>query len=543
MLSEPFSLRAVLEKMSDRHRTRAREQGTQLIFEISPDVPNDLAGDSLSLSQILDELVGNAVEHTQAGKVVIEAEPVDGERRYDDGTVSLRFTVADTGDGMTGEQVLALHDLFTHSDASGAISLGVAGPGLTLCRKLVNVMGGAMTVESERDTGTLFTFMTVLDVHEGPDAQSAAARTVEDGGGPGYRLPEGMERLRNALVLLVEDNPVNQTLTRDLLTYAGFRVDLAENGEEAVRAVQDSPETYAAIFMDVQMPVMDGLEATRRIRAAAYDLPIIATSANTRAEERDRCIAAGADDCLPKPFHIPDFYGTILRWIEPGEGGASEEEPPAAFPTAQDAENENALPERIGGIDLSSGLARVLGNRTLYARLLMDFAHANAGLGDEIDGAVEDADVARVGFLLHGLKSTAGNIGAEDLCSAAIALELALEAQSADFAAQLKAFQVKLNEVVAAIQAAEIPERPTAVQRKTGATPFDLDEARLLANALQEMLEDQDLGAQEQLDRLAEVLGGRGHDKSLERLEASVDALDFAEASQILERVCQELAN
>jgi len=180
MLSEPFSLRAVLEKMSDRHRTRAREQGTQLIFEISPDVPNDLAGDSLSLSQILDELVGNAVEHTQAGKVVIEAEPVDGERRYDDGTVSLRFTVADTGDGMTGEQVLALHDLFTHSDASGAISLGVAGPGLTLCRKLVNVMGGAMTVESERDTGTLFTFMTVLDVHEGPDAQSAAARTVDN---------------------------------------------------------------------------------------------------------------------------------------------------------------------------------------------------------------------------------------------------------------------------------------------------------------------------------------------------------------------------
>lgn len=359
-------------------------------------------------------------------------------------------------------------------------------------------------------------------------------------------LPEGMAAIRGARVLLVDDNHLNQVLARDFLNFARLTADLAVNGEEAVRAVKEAAEPYDAVLMDVQMPVMDGLEATRIIRQdpANRDLPIIATSANTQREEWERCLAVGINDWLPKPFLIPQLCAILTRWIPAGnrpapdapENSSGENRAAAANHGEREIVTEIHLPDLIEGIDTRIGLARAVGNRKLYANLLNDFVEANAALAEEVRGAVETGNLERARFLVHGLKSTAGNIGAGDLLSTVANLEVELATWKDRIARLLDNFQGKLDGVVAAIRAAEI-QVLTEIRRERAHRPFDRDEARRHAGILGKMLENQYMGAGQQLDRLAESLGGGGCDDSLKRLAASLEALDYTEAREILERI------
>jgi CheY-like chemotaxis protein/HPt (histidine-containing phosphotransfer) domain-containing protein len=361
-------------------------------------------------------------------------------------------------------------------------------------------------------------------------------------------LPEGMAGIRGARILLVDDNHLNQVFARDFLNFARLTVDLAVNGEEAVRAVKEAEEPYDAVLMDMQMPVMDGIEAARIIRQDEVnsDLPIIATTANTRREEWERCQAVGINDCLPKPFLIPDLCAMLTRWIPAGNRVPADSDKKATGENVVASESpgerkivtEIHLPDLIDGIDTKVGLSRAVGNRRLYADLLNDFVKANAALAEEVRGAVETGDLERARFLVHGLKSTAGNIGAEDMFSTAANLEAEFVAWEDRLAGLLDTFQGKLDGVVAAIRDAEIQVHTEPRQRSK--MPFDRDQARLHAEMLWKMLEHQSMGAPQQLDKLAEALGGSGCDDSLERLAASLEALEYSKAREILERVCEE---
>ena len=308
-------------------------------------------------------------------------------------------------------------------------------------------------------------------------------------------LPEGMTEIRGARILLVDDNHLNQVFARDFLHFAGLAVDQVENGEEAVRAVKEAAEPYDAVLMDMQMPVMDGLEATRIIRrdAANSDLPIIATTANTQQEERERCIAAGSNDCLCKPFLIPDLCAILMRWIPPGnrapvktkENASGEENTSGEKAVASEYRGEKEivaeihLPDLIDGIDTKSGLSKAVGNRRLYANLLNDFVKDNATLAEEVRGAVESGDLERVRFLVHGIRSTAGNIGAGDLFSSVVDVETEIVAWKDRLAELLDTFQGKLDGVLTAIRAAEI--QVLTKPRRAAVTPVDRDEARRAA--------------------------------------------------------------
>ncbi len=361
-------------------------------------------------------------------------------------------------------------------------------------------------------------------------------------------LPEGMAEIRGARILLVDDNHLNQVLARDFLNFARLTVDLAVNGEEAVRAVKEATEPYDAVLMDVQMPVMDGLEATRIIRqdASNSDLPIIATSANTQREEWQRCLDVGINDWLPKPFLIPELCAILTRWIPPVNRAPLNSDNIASGKTVVAAENrgereivtEIHLPDLIDGIDTEVGLSRAVGNRRLYANLLNDFVAANADLAEDVRGAVDTGDLERAQFLVHGLKSTAGNIGAEELLRETVELEAELAAWKDRMARLLGTFQGKLDVVVAAIRAANI--QVFTETRQAAHTPFNRDEARRHAETLRNMLDNQYLDAWQQLDNLAESLGGSGCDDSMERLAASVEALDYTKAREILERLCKD---
>lgn len=363
-------------------------------------------------------------------------------------------------------------------------------------------------------------------------------------------IPDGMERIRNARILVVEDNPANQTLARDLLTHAGLAVDLAENGQIAVDAIRNAETPYDAVLMDVQMPVMDGLEASRIIRGELEqrDLPIIATTANVQDSERERCFAAGADDCLAKPFDIPTLFATLLRVVSSrldgnGRGADNGADPLAAKASLLDREDvEIILPEAIDGIDVELGMKRAGESRDLYASLLIGFAETNASASSVIGDAAMNGDLDRVRFVAHGVRSTAGNIGADALSQAAGALEEAISS-GGRVAPALKSFQAELDKVVSAIIASGVAISRKSAPRTASDSPMAVDEIAAIIDRLDTMLEDQDLGAEDEFGKLAELLGGRGYDAPLDRLEASLDALEYAHAKGVLESLREDLLN
>jgi CheY-like chemotaxis protein len=349
-------------------------------------------------------------------------------------------------------------------------------------------------------------------------------------------MPEGSDRIRNARILVVEDSIVNQTLARDLLLHAGAYVNLVGNGKEAIKAIENAAEPYDAVLMDLQMPIMDGVDAARVIRSdlAQDSLPIIATTANIEERERQLCLEVGVSDYLPKPFHIHELYGVLIRWLKPVErtpeaAGESRKEPPAA--------NDAVLPDSADGLDIEAGLAKVGHNRALLAELLVEFANTNMGLGQEADVAAAAGDFERVRFIAHGIRSTAGTIGAGALSDAATAVEREIVDGGDGLPALLKLFLTELEGVVSAILAADIAPRSSPVQPDTRAGDFDREKAARHIEVLLDMLDSQDLAAQQEFNKLAGMLGGRGHDKTLRELAKNLEALDFSNARQILARI------
>jgi PAS domain S-box-containing protein len=271
-------------------------------------LPAVVRGDATRLSQALVNLLGNAVKFTERGHVVLRAEREPGSA----GELLVRFSVEDTGIGVVTGQSDSLFGAFEQADASTTRRFGGTGLGLAITRRLARLMGGDAGVDSTPGIGSTF-WITVRLQPAQTDVRAAQGAGID----ADDRLRESYGGTR---VLLVEDNVVNQELAVQLLQLAGLEVDVAGNGVEAVAMVQRM--RYAMVLMDVQMPVMDGMAATRAIRALPQggELPIVAMTANAFAEDRENCFAAGMDDYIAKPVEPQQLYATILRWLSPRDG-------------------------------------------------------------------------------------------------------------------------------------------------------------------------------------------------------------------------------
>jgi CheY-like chemotaxis protein len=265
---------------------------------VAPDVANVFAGDSVRIRQILLNLVGNSVKFTQAGQVSVHI------ASYGRG---LRFEVRDTGIGIAPEVIASLFSNFRQAESSTTRRYGGTGLGLAISKRLVEGMGGTIGVDSTLGQGSCFWFelplaIAQMDPHK-PSSDSPAALVLAS---------DSRTAPQDCRVLLVEDHPVNQKLAMTLLQRLGYAADLAENGQQAVEAV--AATSYAVVLMDMQMPVMDGIEATRIIRASGAKLPIVALTANAMQSDQDACRAAGMDDFLGKPFSRADLAACLERW-------------------------------------------------------------------------------------------------------------------------------------------------------------------------------------------------------------------------------------
>lgn len=591
-------------------------KGLELILDIARDVPCDLIGDPLRISQILLNYANNAVKFTEQGEIALS---VTVDHAGSDEAV-LRFAVRDTGIGIAETQRSRLFQSFEQVDTSIARQYGGTGLGLAISKRLAELMGGEVGFDSTPGVGSTFWFTarfgyTVAKVRRllpEPDLRGRRVLVVEDNasmrtvlvemlrsmtfnvtamdsgraalaeigrataaGEPyeivflDWQMPEldglatareirrlglatpprlamitayGREDLIQAAedagiehtlskpvtpsllfdtamhllhqaptqperwplaqtaaidlsaiigahILLVEDNELNQEVATELLTSAGFAVDIAADGAVALRRVQE--QHYDIVLMDMQMPVMDGLAATRAIRQLpGYgDLPIVAMTANAMAGDRERCIAAGMNDHIAKPIDPQDLTAKLLQWVKPDPQRARRRAEPAAAVFTALAPEANPPPDAIAGLDMALGLRQALGREKLYHRLLVQFAAGQADAPARLAATIAEGQWGEAERTAHTLKGVSAQIGALALCDLAERLEQAL-CQQAPIAV-LEPLQAEIAQVLPPLVAAIAARWPQAAA-STLKAPFDERAWRIVRKRLIALLEEDD---------------------------------------------------
>ncbi|RSZ60240.1 response regulator [Massilia atriviolacea] len=405
----PLDMRSTIAEVAAGFVVMAREKGLALKVRIDDSVPERAVGDPLRIAQILGNYIGNAIKFTERGEVSIDACLVGTERER----MRVRIEVRDSGIGLSPEEQQNLFQPFHQADSSTTRKYGGTGLGLAICRQLADMMDGTVGVTSARGVGSLFWF-EVLVAAPAPTMLPELAPSRAQAGR--YEAVERtMARLAGRRLLLAEDNPLNQELTRILVERAGATMALAGNGAEALVALAGGD--FDCVLMDVQMPVMDGLNAARHIRADARlnHLPIIAMTANAFKSNRDDCLAAGMDDFLVKPIEAGLFYRTVAHWID---GGDARLAPPSAEGAAAAAPGESGET-----MSLSVLAALVDNDPDTMSRLLRIFLDNAASTIGELEAALGAGSLAALKTLGHRLKSSARAVGAMRLADACQALE------------------------------------------------------------------------------------------------------------------------
>jgi polar amino acid transport system substrate-binding protein len=707
-----FNLDDVLDNLANLITVKAQEkEKLEVLFATGADVPRFLVGDPLRLGQVLINLANNAVKFTESGEIVVSSELVQQDQEQ----VVLKFSVSDTGIGLTAEQVSKLFQSFTQADTSTTRKYGGTGLGLTISKRLVEMMGGEIWVESEPGQGTTFSFtanfspgtrqeqrrpatpvdlreMKVLVVDDNatsrdifremltafsfdvtlaasgeegvaefekagqkhpfelvimdwklpgidgfeasrqiknqPDVSAPPAiimvtaygreemmQLSEAHGLEGFLIkpvnpsmlfdtimqifghelhPQSaalrkdeqntvaLKAIRGARILLVEDNEINQQVAGEILSAAGFRVSIANNGQEAVDAVKAND--FDGVLMDIQMPVMDGYEATRKIRELQLkaqsskleaaegsegsasnlqpktsNLPIIAMTAHAMSGDQEKSLAAGMVDHITKPIDPEHLFATLLKWIQPRAGADEavghesafdDQQPNKAVPDSQVSAESGAIAENppiptfLAGFDLDEGLKRLQGNQKLYRKLLVNFAGSYANATDDIRRALASSDYEQAHQLVHSIKGVAANLAAAGLLGTAVELEKLVKhidpvmpPEPEAVEARLVAFNAALGQVLASIETlkAGVEDRDTeGLTDAAVSNPVDVDSA-----AIGRLRDAAELGDVTEVVAIAEeiALQARAFSPYKEKVIQLADDFDFDAILQLADQM------
>ena len=528
---KPFRLSELLKGLTDLFETAAQEKGLQFSVKQPVAIPDNLVGDALRLRQVLVNLVGNGIKFTPQGKVELKLVLKEGNDHC-----RIQFMVIDSGIGIAPENRAHLFDSFTQADSSTSRHFGGTGLGLTISHDLVGLMGGTLKIHSQPGQGSTFSFSVKFAIagKEGdhvstgqPSRPVAAMKPIPDAG-----------KIR---LLLVEDNTINQQVALELLQKTGAEIDLAETGIQALERI--SAQVYDLIFMDIQMPEMDGLTACRIIRALEQGLdipeeiehdilvdqlrqrlhgnhlPIIAMTANVMEEDQQNYSLAGMDGFIGKPFRSSELYSTLRSQLALADSSL------AAVP---DIATESLLPDTLPGLDIKKGLSRLEGNVDLYLRLLLDFGADYAAVDKKLQKTLgtNQEEATRIA---HTVKGLAANLGALDLAEAAVLLEQNVRGVE-PAVDSLHRFSFSLAEVMQSIE--DVTEK---VNRQTidPIITADGDTLNQHLECLSVMLAENDFQAAKQWLQLKPFLGGA--DKELvEKLEQYMNRFEYTAAQKLL---------
>ncbi len=455
--SIPFDLDKELTLITSMTRQLIHTKQVELQLLHTPAGSNRLLGDPLRLKQVLTNLTSNAVKFTNQGKIQISVT----ELARADGNVELEFTVCDTGIGMDTEKLNSIFQPFSQADSSTTRKYGGTGLGLTISSQLIAQMGGSIEVESELGIGSTFWFrlsFPLLEEEDMPDDDESTRR-------------RSFRQLRDTRVLLVEDNEINRELATEVLERHHLAVDTAGNGQEALEKLVK--EKYDLVLMDIQMPIMDGYEATWAIRNQLKlgKLPVIALTASTSSIVREKCMRAGMDDYISKPIDIHELMEKINRTINPVPQKIAPVAPDAPFSHNPPASAFGKLP----GINSAQAMQRLSLDDQGYTRLLKKFAANHRQDIRQIHDLAQEANWEDARRLAHTLKGLSSTIGATVLSQMVIQLEQTLKtppATTADLKALLKNTDAALQEIILHID--KLPEAASTLANEQPDQPLDL---------------------------------------------------------------------
>jgi two-component system sensor histidine kinase/response regulator len=687
-----FMLHHVIEKMVNMFRVKAAEKRIELFYIIDCHVPLTLKGDPYRLGQVLINLISNAVKFTDKGEIIIKVEPnrQSAEPLPGPDQVDLRFCVQDSGIGIPPDRQGALFEPFAQLDGSMTRKHEGSGLGLSICHRLVNLMGGRIWYESEVGRGSSFYFNLILDRHTAQrpcqlvapaDIRGLKALVVDDNetarhivgqmlrqfefevalavSGPqglaeleraaaqrpydllivdwkmpemdgfemaarirnhpvlgaktilpkiimitmygrdeilqapngnsaainGYllkpisssqlfntimeafgkaeamvpRIPQelhpleaiGVEGLRGARVLVVEDHIINQQVAVAILQGAGVVTEVAGNGQAAAdlfMAATDTAEPiFDAVLMDIEMPVMDGYEATRRIRAweasrrpssvpHPSSIPIIAMTAHALTGDREGCLAVGMDDYIAKPIDERELYAVLVKWIKPGQRKITKPGVPAKTAAAQ----WDDMPKEIPGIDLKTALARVDADTGLYKKMLLGFLEKFGGAGHLMGQYLHQGKWEAAYQLGHALKGISGNIGADGVFQSARQLCKVLETKKNEqLQPALDSFLQQFSIVSSSLEGLRLEEQPP-VSSANQIEALDHAATVEILHDLRELLEKRNSRAMNALQALKNALQDpRFHDR-LNWLDRAIYNLDYKTSLSVVSKLIQE---
>ena len=519
----PFALDQVLTGLATMMALTMGKKPLEFLLRLDPQAPRGLIGDPLRLGQVLLNLASNAVKFTERGEVEVSVTLL--ERAGDE--ARLRFAVRDTGIGIAPAQQARLFAAFAQADASITRHYGGTGLGLAISQQLVALMGGVLDVVSTPGTGSTFAFTLRFPIAAAVTAvvRSAAVPPEQDWTGARGAGLEG------ARVLLVEDNEINRQVARELLEGFGLRVDVAANGREAVARVAAAGPPYAGVLMDLQMPELDGYEATRALRAlpANANLPIIALTANAMAGDRQRCLEAGMNDYLSKPLQPAALRALLVRWLPARAAGPQDVAitPPPGTAAAPDSDPgpgpDPEWPPELPGIDLPAVLARLSDKRGLLITLLhhfrTDWSDVAVTLAEDLARGNRAGAIQRV----HALRGVAANLSMGEVTAAATALETALGgvdpglAPPPSLAALAQALVTVLN---------GLARLPPAAAPLPAAVALDRESLSAQLQTLAALLQVNDMASERCFADLRAQLGAGDGSPYLEPLAHALDRLD-----------------
>ena len=519
----PFRLPELTEEVISLFAPGARSKGLMVKCWIDPAIPSVLIGDPLRTRQVLMNLVGNALKFTEHGEIEIRVKSLATESDQ----VRIELAVRDTGIGIETAQVERIFEPFYQAETSSTRRFGGTGLGLPITQWLITLMGGSLSVDSRPGAGSEFRVQLTL-------GRSDDAPALETQHGVGLASTAPPRPLQGMSVLLVEDHPINRHVAREILLGEGAEVAVAADGHEAIARLRDRPASFDAVLMDIQMPGMDGYEATAVIRGSLglTELPIIAVTANSSTEDRAQSRAAGMNAHLAKPIDVQSLVSTLLTLARPGSSPANALEPS----TATVAE----LAEKRPVLALEPALARLAGHRTLYAQMARLFAQEQGESVRRLRAALAQGDRIEAARAAHTLKGVAATLGAEALSALSAQLERALKRNTEPD--ELQRISDLLSDalaqaIVALERAAE--ELAPAADDALALEDFDADAFVQCLDKLVVALVDSNMAALDHFSELrelatTELLGPLRHvDEALGRLDftTALDACRRVEAT------------
>jgi len=507
-----FSVEEVLREIGDLFSARLAEKGIELFFDIAPDLPAEVIGDPLRLHQVLANLIGNAIKFTERGEIRVQAEMT----KQATDTLTLRFAVRDTGIGIRRDLARHLFEPFTQADGSITRKYGGTGLGLAICHRLVTLMGGQIAASGNEGQGTTFTFTLIVAPASGDTVATPAPFAAAE------KSALARRRFGGSRVLVAEDNRYNQQVAAGFLEKLGIAVTLADNGSEAVTMVRHA--SFDAIIMDLHMPIMGGLEATRHIRAlpVGNNVPIIAMTAAVMEEDRERCRAAGMNDFVPKPVDPDELIRVLGHYLNSTDA-----------PQPADGMTELAttpLPD-LPGFDLPAALRRVGGDRPLLERLLIDFALTHADFTERLASSLAQGNLHDAASELHTLKGVAGNLGMIELAEAVRQMESEVRAGNTS---PLDTLALKIGEARQAIATLEVRTDSNTVP------PPDTAAIAALIERLRPYLEERELVPDDALQALAALARAGLPGAPFARLLRQIDDFDHDGALASLAQIAAQ---